>query len=308
MISILMATWNGEKYIAEQIDSLLNQTIHDFKLYISDDRSNDRTLAILQDYQRRYADQIFITRRKKNSGGAKHNFFHLMTAHKDDYVMLCDQDDLWLPDKIELTLNKIREMEHQFGKDTPLLAHSDLIIADKALNVLHPSYKETMNANFNRTSLKDALIQNTFAGCSAIYNRALSQLIRREPSYSVMHDWWLMLIASAFGTIGHIDRKTILYRQHSNNSCGAQDRRSLKFMFHKLLDLKNVKDSLSRTYLQAQSFLDMYRAQLTQDQIRLLMNYCEIPRLHKLQRIQRLFQLGTLKNGTARKIAQILCV
>ena len=93
MISILMATYNGEKYICEQIDSLFAQTVQDFTLYVSDDKSADRTCEIIEHYTRRYPGRIVLCRRQSNSGGAQNNFLDLMTAHKDDYVMLCDQED-----------------------------------------------------------------------------------------------------------------------------------------------------------------------------------------------------------------------
>ena len=308
MISILLAAWNGEKYIAEQLDSLLSQTVQNFRLYVSDDCSADGTFQILQDYRRRYPDKIFITRRSQNSSNAKHNFFDLMTAHKDDYVMLCDQDDVWLPRKIELTLEKMKQLESLYGKEMPLLVHTDLHIVDAGLRVLCPSYRLAMNANYRRTELKDSIIQNILTGCTVMYNRALSELVQKEPDYMHMHDWWLMLIASAFGAIGHVDEQTILYRQHSHNSIGARDMRSPLYKCSRLLHAGQVRQAIAITYPQAQSFLDMYRSRLTREQIQFLESYCEIPRLPKWRRVQRLFQLGTLKNSLSRQIAHILFV
>ncbi len=308
MISILMATWNGEKYIVEQIDSLLRQTVQNFTLYVSDDCSTDSTYAILQNYQRRYPDRISVARRKENSRGAKHNFFSLMTAHKDDYVMLCDQDDFWLPDKIEVTLTKMHQLETQYGTSLPLVVHTDLKIVDAELRVLNASHREAMNANYSRTRLKDAITQNILTGCTVMYNRALADCIQEEPPYAYMHDWWVMLIASAFGAIDHVNRATILYRQHDHNSIGAEDMRLLSYKLRRFVHAEGIRQALRGTYPQAKSFLDMYRSRLSPQQIQLLESYCEIPRLPKWRRVQRLFQLGTLKNNFSRQVAHILFV
>ena len=115
MISILLATYNGERYIAGQIESVLAQTYQDFKLYICDDKSTDGTYSIITEYAARYPGKIIATQNEVNSGGAKFNFLNMMVEFNDDYIMLCDQDDVWLPNKVEVSLKKITEMESEFG-------------------------------------------------------------------------------------------------------------------------------------------------------------------------------------------------
>ena len=121
MISILLATYNGEKYIAGQIESLLSQTYKDFKLYICDDKSTDDTYSIITDHALKNPAKIIASQNEINAGGAKYNFIKMLMERKadlamplgqddaDDYIMLCDQDDVWLPDKIENSLKKIKE-------------------------------------------------------------------------------------------------------------------------------------------------------------------------------------------------------
>ena len=308
MISILMTTYNGEQFIKEQIDSLLDQTDQDFKLYISDDRSTDDTFSILSKYSEEYRDKIFIRQNEKNTGGAEHNFIKMMIEHKDDYLMLCDQDDVWLPDKIERTLLKMKEMEAELGADTPILVHTDLCVVDENLKIISPSFKAAMNANFNKTELRNLIIQNTLTGCTAMYNRALANLITDIPQYMVMHDWWLILIASAFGKIASIDEQTILYRQHSKNEIGAKDVRKLSYKLRRFFTYNDIKTALNITYLQAQSFYAMYKDKLSAEQKELITSYCDIPNHNKLVRAARSVRLGTLKNGFSRRIAQFIFI
>ena len=309
MITILMATYNGATYLPAQIDSLLGQTIPFDILHIQDDCSTDDTWAILERHQFQYPDRIVVTRNEKNTGNPKHNFYSLMSRVRSDYIMLCDQDDVWLSEKIEKTLAKMREMEEEYGKDIPLLVHTDLCVVDERLRVVNPSFKAAMNANYSRTALNQMIIQNTLTGCTSMYNRALAELLLpQEPDYMVMHDWWLILTASAFGYIGNIDETLILYRQHDGNDIGAKDMRTWRFKIKKVINYEEIKKALHQSYLQADSFLKYYNGNLNQEQICLLKEYSKIPRKSKLKRMQTVFQLKTFKNGITRKMAQILFI
>ena len=307
MISILMATYNGEKYLEEQIDSLLSQTFCDFTLWVSDDASTDKTWDILVTYAQRYPDKIRIFQQEKNTGNTRHNFLDLMVRVKDDYVMLCDQDDVWLPDKVEKTLAKIKAMEKQYP-GMPVLVRTDAKIVDQNLQIIHPSYKHAMHSNFNRTDFCQVLIQNTFAGCTAMYNRALAELIDKKPEYCVMHDWWLELIAAAFGKIGHIDEPTILYRQHDKNAIGVKDIRKLSYKINRLIHSDEIKKAIQNTYDQTKNFLQIYEDRMTDTQKDIARRYCEIPAKGKLSRWQTICSLGAYKNGLSRNIAYFLFV
>jgi len=309
MISILMATYNGQSYIARQIESILRQSCQDFVLYINDDASTDNTFHIAHKFASEFPEKIKISQNAENSGSAKYNFIDMMIAHKSDYVMLCDQDDVWLPDKIELTLAEMRRMESKYSSDTPILVHTDLRVVSEDLNrVISPSFKEAMNADYSRTKLRDQIIQNTLTGCTVMYNRSLAGLIDKKPGFMIMHDWWLMLIAAAFGQISSLDAQTLLYRQHGENAIGAKDVRKLTYKINKLRQYEDVKRALSETYLQAKSFLDTYKSKLTSEQIELLETYCRIPQMPKVKRWQTMLRLGTLKNGLSRKIANFIFV
>ena len=308
LISILMATYNGEPYIAEQIESLLAQTVQDFTLYIRDDCSTDGTYEIAQAYAHAHPGKIFASRSEENSGSAKHNFMRMMVEYRDDYLMLCDQDDVWLPDKVEKTLKKLQEMERKHGSETPLLAHTDLRVVDEELRVMEPSFIKAMHADYNKTGLNQLLVQNTLTGCTAMYNCALAELLTKEPPYMVMHDWWLMLVVAAFGRIGHSGEQTILYRQHQGNQIGAKNVNTLRYKLNRFLHGEEVKIALRQTYEQAQSFLGIYEEMLSPEQRHLLRQYVQTPTLPKLARWRRVHLLGTLKNGFSRNVAHFLYI
>ena len=308
MILILLASYNGEKYIAKQIDSLLKQTEQRFVLYICDDCSTDRTYEIEKKYAEQYPEKIVLYQNEKNTGSAKHNFIRMMIEHKDDYVMLCDQDDVWIPEKIEITLKKMQALEKEYGKTMPLLVHTDLRVVNEKLQLIHPSFARMMNADYKKTLFRNQIVQNTLTGCTAMYNNALSILIKEEPEFMVMHDWLLMLIASGVGHIEAIPMQTVLYRQHGNNVVGTRNMRSLYFMGRFFLKRKQIKCALDDSYNQVGSFLKIYGDFLKENDYRLAEKYSEVMKLGKIRRMCRVMHLRTFKNGFLRVIAQLFYI
>jgi len=306
VISILMATYNGGEFLAEQLESLLAQTFDDFVIYVNDDCSTDKTWEILCSYAEKYPNKIKITRRNENSGSAKHTFLELMTRVRDDYVMLCDQDDVWLPDKIEVTLAKMKEMERE--NSGAVLVYTDLQVVSRDLMIISPSYQDYMHSDFERTAFEQVLIQNVFAGCTGMYNRAMAELLTEIPRYCVAHDWWLLLAASAFGRVTYVDKPTILYRQHGKNEVGARNIRSVLYKLKMILRETHIKKAIHVTYEQANCFLKIYKNRLDAKQIHKLEKYCEIPSMKKLRRLLTIHELGAYKIGFSRNIAYFMFV
>jgi len=308
MITVLMGTFNGEKYVGEQLDSLLDQTLLPDRILIHDDCSTDSTFEILSRYHKKFPELIEVVRNPSNSGGSGRNFMSMMTVERDDYLMLCDQDDVWRPDKIQKSLDKMAAMEAQWGVDSPCLMHSDLTVVDEDLVPDETSFRESTFANYDRTTLKDQIIQNTATGCTIMYNRALAELITRTPQHMVMHDWWISLIAAAFGHMGHIDDRTILYRQHRENQIGVTDMRTLRYKLNRLVNPAQVKADIAKTYPQAQEFLEFFSSKLDEGQKALLRDYCAIPTRNKLGRIASVIRLGVWKTGFSRNVAYLLFI
>ncbi|HHY26991.1 MAG TPA: glycosyltransferase family 2 protein [Desulfitobacterium dehalogenans] len=308
MITILMGTYNGEKFITEQIESILCQTEDNWKLIIQDDCSTDAMVSILQSYVTNYPHKITLIQREFPSGSAKNNFISMLKFAKSEYIMTCDQDDIWLPSKIELTLKKMHESEGYYGKDKPLLVHTDLKIVDEKLEVIAESMFHYQSLDSKRDKFNNLLVQNIVTGCTIMFNRRLLEMVYSVPEESIMHDWWFALVAAAFGKIGFVNEPTILYRQHSSNEVGAKNANSILYNIKRLSNKEQTKLTIQSTYNQATSFLRLYEKELTEECLKIVNAYISIPDYGKLKRINILSESDFWKTGLMRKCGQILLI
>ena len=178
-IAILMATYNGEKYLGEQIDSILAQTYHDWHLYIHDDGSKDGTLSIIQEYVLNHPDKITLLD-YPSQGGACKNFLSLLERVEAPYYMFCDQDDVWLPEKIEKKYAKIRELEKE-NHHTPIVVYSDLIVTDSNLNTISPSLWNIAGIYPEFVKSFDEMAANTLmSGCAMLFNQTKWNIIPHQ--------------------------------------------------------------------------------------------------------------------------------
>lgn len=306
MITILMATYNGEKYVAEQIESILCQTETRWRLIIQDDCSKDRTEAIVNKYAEKYPEKIKFVKSNVASGSAKANFFSMLKFSGSEYMMTCDQDDVWLPGKIEITLKKMWDLEKEFGSNKPLLVHTDLKTVDEKLNVVSDSFFSFQNLDSTRNRVNNILVQNIVTGCTMMVNRALLQLIDEIPEQAVIHDWWFALIAAAFGEIGFIKEPTILYRQHTDNEIGAKNTETFHYNIMRFMKSKQVKSVIADSYLQAESLLKIYDNKITESKLRIIKEYKSLPKYNKIKRLKVINKYDFWKNSFFRKCGQIL--
>lgn len=304
MIDILLASYNGEKYIAEQIDSILNQTYKDWFLYIKDDCSTDNTVKIIKDYENSYKDKIKVITSDIKSGSAKDNFFSMLKYSENEYIMTCDQDDVWLPNKIEITIYKILEAEKE-DKDIPILVHTDLKVVDEKLNKITDSLIKMQNLDSSRDKLNNLLVQNIVTGCTVMVNRNLLNYIKIVPRKAIMHDWWMALLASALGKLYFIDTPTVLYRQHRNNDVGAKNVKSTDYILRKLCNLNSVKETINDTYLQATELLNAIGDKVDSRNNELIKQYSLFLKINKYQRIKRLIKYQYWKKGIIRVVGQV---
>jgi glycosyltransferase involved in cell wall biosynthesis len=225
-IAILMATYNGEKYLGEQIDSILAQTYHDWHLYIHDDGSKDGTLSIIQEYVLNHPDKITLFD-YPSQGGACKNFLSLLERVEAPYYMFCDQDDVWLPEKIEKKYAKIRELEKE-NHHTPIVVYSDLIVTDSNLNTISPSLWNIAGIYPEFVKSFDEMAANTLmSGCAMLFNHDAKITVPPIKENITMHDAWIACcVAKQNGILYPIKQPTIFYRQHSANALGAQDVRN----------------------------------------------------------------------------------
>ncbi|WP_195948404.1 glycosyltransferase family 2 protein [Paraclostridium bifermentans] len=282
MVDILMATYNGEEYIKDQLDSIINQTYKDWILYIRDDGSTDRTVDIISNYTRKYPNKIFFIKDEKNGLGAKLNFGELMKFSKNSYCMFADQDDVWLNDKISKTLDAMKKNEEKYCKETPILIHTDLKVVDKDLNILNNSFLKFQNINPKRNLLNHLIISNTVTGCTMMLNKALVNKVGYIPEEAKIHDWWIAIIASKLGKIYTINEATMLYRQHGNNTCGAKEH-SYKLNVNRIKDRikENVyKKIVTEEYVlnvqQIKKFYTSYEQFLTESDKKIIKEFIDL--------------------------------
>jgi len=219
MIEILLATYNGEKFLQAQLDSILYQTFQDWCIVAHDDGSTDATLEILQQFKQEHPSKIKILDDGLSFGSARDNFEHLMKHATADYIMLCDQDDVWMDDKIVQTLSAMKKAEYQ-NPHKSVLVHTDLIVVDEALNVIAPSMFAYQRLK-KKSTLKNLMVRNNVTGCTVMVNQRALKCALPMPKQAMMHDWWLVLKVKEQGVVGFVDMPTVYYRQHGKNCLGA---------------------------------------------------------------------------------------
>jgi glycosyltransferase involved in cell wall biosynthesis len=220
-----MATYNGGKFLAEQLDSLLAQRHSAIRILISDDASTDNSTEVIQAYAARDTRVCLVNTMRQ--GGVVANFSKVLSASDAGYMMFCDQDDVWLEDKVGTMLTALLAQESELGTATPLLGFSDLTVVKSDLQIDRASFYSSngLNAGHN-TDPRYLAWSSTVYGCTTVFNRALADLGKPMPAGIPMHDQWLALLASSAGRVFYVPRQTIFYRQHDMNVVGAR-RKSL---------------------------------------------------------------------------------
>ena len=235
---VLLATYNGAKYIETQLISIFRQTNPPSRVLISDDNSSDGTVDIVLQCAARNSFNIEILAVNKNQRlGSCRNFERLLSATTSNYVMLADQDDVWDLNKAELLLEKMLQVENYNISKFPIIVHSDLRVINNQGSIISPSFFTYQHLNPSHNDWISIAIQNVVTGCSCLLNRSCIEAALPFPDTAIMHDWWLALIASRLGRVVYLDRPCISYRQHGHNVVGAKG--------YKLLALTSLIELLS---------------------------------------------------------------
>lgn len=295
-IAILLATYNGENYISEQIESILAQTEKDWVLYVHDDGSKDATQQILEKYAAAYPEQIIIVEGPA-TGGAKTNFLYLFRQVEAPFYMCADQDDVWLSDKIELTKREMENLVRE-DEDKPCLVFTELSVVDGALNVIAERMSDYQGLDCKTLGFHRALIQNVVTGCTMMANRVLRDEMNKIEDYEnvLMHDWWALLVATRFGKVGFVETATILYRQHGNNGVGASHATSFVYKLKRMLQGEEIKKSLLNTRKQAEAFALLYKEEADA----LAYKYARLGELGKIKRL-KFYEKYNVKKSTRAK-------
>jgi len=309
-IDILLAIYNGALYLNELLASIELQTYKKWRLIIRDDCSSDNSFQIAKEFQSRHGrDKILLYKNDNPTGSAKMNFVKLIKDAQSSYIMFCDQDDIWHPDKIEITIKKMKEAEKKPGSKLPILIHTDLKVVDQNVNMIYDSFQRYMNLP-KKITLEKLLIQNSVTGCTVMINAILCNQMKQidHAEEILMHDYWAALIACVFGKICYIDTATIDYRQHGNNNVGAANARSLEYFYLRFKRGKKAfKADMEKSIKQIQYFYQLYQEKISDIRVKeMLKQYSILNKQNKISRIAYYFKFRVFKHGVVKKIIQIV--
>ncbi|HHV3670275.1 TPA: glycosyltransferase family 2 protein [Streptococcus agalactiae] len=291
-VNILMATYNGEKFLAQQIESIQKQTFKEWNLLIRDDGSSDKTCDIIRNFTAKDSRIRFINENEHHNLGVIKSFFTLVNYEVADFYFFSDQDDVWLPEKLSVSLEAAKHK----ASDVPLLVYTDLKVVNQELNILQDSMIRAQSHHANTTLLPE-LTENTVTGGTMTINHALAEKWF-TPNDILMHDWFLALLAASLGEIIYLDLPTQLYRQHDNNVLGARTmdkrfkilREGPKSIFTRYWKL--IHDSQK----QASLIVDKYGDIMTANDLELIKCFIKIDKQPFMTRLRWLWKYGYSKN------------
>ena len=236
-----MATYNGERYIKEQLDSLVKQTHQDWHLYIHDDGSTDNTPDLIRTFAQQHSNVTILD--YESQKGAKDNFLSLLQRVEADYYMFADQDDVWLEQKIELSWKAMQQVKSQHP-DLPIIVHTDLHVTDASLHILKESFWEASNIHPSLlTHFHDLAATTPATGSAMLFNHKAKEATIIPAPLATMHDAWVTACVLSQGGIIHaIPQPMVYYRQHEANVLGASDASRITWGYR----LRHFKEMLKK--------------------------------------------------------------
>lgn len=258
-VLVLLSTYNGQKYLEEQLISLQQQKNVDLSVLVRDDGSHDDTTKILK----KYAKQDFLDWYSGNNIGPAYSFFNLMeNAPKSEFYAFCDQDDIWKPNKLYSAIKELKK----FNNKKPALYFSKAQLYNQKLKKIDNEYHYP-NESFE---LPQALLGNNATGCTMVFNERLLKYVNKyEPDYLLMHDHWLYLLCLALdGNIKYDKNSYIKYRQHDNNVCGNTGSFIQRFKNSGFFDNNNIRSKISCELLKG------YEQDIPKKNVKLIKKVC----------------------------------
>jgi glycosyltransferase involved in cell wall biosynthesis len=276
-VQILLATYNGEKFLREQLDSLLNQTFQDFTILIRDDGSTDATLQIIEEYQQKHVAKINLIKDDKQNVGVTQNFNLLLEKSNADYLFFCDQDDVWLNEKMELSLKKIQSLEDK-NHSTPCMIYSDMKAIDEQGNITADSVWQQLKLHPKYFTLNRLLVQNIPHGCTMLINKAMKNIAYPIPKDAILHDHWMALLAVTTGKFIAMEVPLVLLRNHNENvtrkKTSFEDK--LKRFAGNFLSKDEYEYFISIRVNQAKAFLETCYNQLNKEQRATIQHFIQL--------------------------------
>lgn len=258
-IDICLATYNGAQWIGAFLASLDAQTYTNWRLVISDDYSEDDSLDLIYSYFQEKPEKLKIVKRVGGDRGVLQNFQNAIDGSDSKYVLLADQDDIWLPDKIEKLFSAMIDVER--GHEVPALVFSDLKVVDEQLIPIHSSWWGLGRVRPDwAKSFTGVLCQNIVPGCAMMLNRRLLDIALPFPKGIIMHDWWFLLVCAAFGKVEYCSERLVLYRRHSGAHTYFNGGGWVTNLIRRYGDFKTYREQYAATVQQAQIFESRFGA------------------------------------------------
>ncbi len=253
-VQVLLSTYNGEKYLRAQLDSVLGQDHPSVSLLVRDDGSTDGTVGILGEYAERHANvQYYVG----ENLGVIGSFFDLVgrADAASTYYAFADQDDVWLEGKLSRAASVLGEMCGEGSGEAPMALYCGKeLLVDESLNPLAVSIRQ----GGKRPSFGNALVENIATGATCVFNQRLLLAVREHvPEFTVMHDWWFYLTAACFGRVYYDETPYLLYRQHGGNVLGSRSNYLDEFRIR----FKRFGNNKGRLGRQARAFDESYRVE-----------------------------------------------
>jgi glycosyltransferase involved in cell wall biosynthesis len=276
-ITVLLATWQGERFLEEQLQSLRDQTGPPVTILARDDASADGTRAILERWAQRYPGWLDIVADDGVRRGATGNFTALLAACTTPYALFCDQDDRWHTDKVARSWAQMQAMEDRHGAATPLLVHGDAQLIDDQARPLSGSLAQAQHHRLEDASRPERMVMHNYVtGCTTMFNRALMDLALPIPASALWHDWWMGLLACLCGKVEHLPGMLLDYRQHGANALGAGTMR-WSALFRRFPNPGAIRTRMRRVALQAGAARERCGNRLDERKNRLLESCAQLP-------------------------------
>lgn len=284
-VEVLLATFNGEKFIAHQLDSLFQQTYSNFNILVRDDGSSDNTVSILEKYAAQFPGKIQFIKDEKKNVGATQNFAILLEQSTADYIFFCDQDDIWMKDKIELSLKKITALE-QGNSRIPCMVYADMKSIDEHGEVISESVWKQLHLHPRFFTLNRLLVQNIPHGCTMVINKAMKALTLPIPSEAILHDHWIALLSVISGRYEAIEQPLVLLRDHAQNVTRKKTTwtNKLKRYFSNLISGETYEHYINIRVQQAQALLNRTQSVNSNEQNNALSEFIRLSTTHGLER------------------------
>ena len=280
MVDILMATYNGEAFLEEQVQSIINQTYREWRLLVHDDGSTDKTMEILHRLAEEDERVVVIEDGVQRLGVAR-NFIHLVKQSAAAYCMFCDQDDVWLPHKVEKMVHAIE----QYNQGIPQVVYTNAFLWSPDRGII--SDKNTLTYP---TTLRQTLFLNTgIQGAAAIFNQSMCEVIEQPLSYYAMHDHVLLLAGICFGEVHYLPESLMYYRQHENNLTGNAPG-SIAKKITLMWQNRNVPLVSREHYNGLKSFYEYFREGVRVDDRQVIEMFLSLPDKNSLVRLWRIVQ------------------